>query len=122
MLAPFSELLADAAAHRSAVGAFTAYNLEQAFGILRAAEERRADVVLLVSPQSFRSPTGTLLLAALVASARESPARACVQLDHATDLDLIRRAFAHGAGAALADGSRLPFEHNVALVRGAARL
>jgi tagatose 1,6-diphosphate aldolase GatY/KbaY len=122
MLVPFSELLAEAAARRSAVGAFTAYNLEQAVGILRAAEERGAGVILLVGAQSFAAPTGPLLLAALVAAAREAPARACVQLDHATDLELIRRAFALGAGAALADGSRLSLEENAAFVRKAAAL
>lgn len=122
MLARFSELLAEARARRSAVGAFTAYNLEQALGVLEAAEGRDAGVVLLVSAQSFRARSGPALLAALVAVARESAAPACVQLDHVGDLDAIERAFALGAGAVLADGSRLPFEENVALVRSAAAL
>jgi tagatose 1,6-diphosphate aldolase GatY/KbaY len=119
MLARFSDLLSAAASRGSAVGAFTAYNLEQAVGVLRAAEERGAGVIVLVGSQSFRAPGGPLSLAALVAAARESPAPACVQLDHVDDLALIRRAFELGAGAALADGSRLPLDRNVELVRQA---
>lgn len=119
MLAGLSDLLAAAASRSSAVGAFTAYNLEQAAGILRAAEERGVGVILLVGSQSFRSPSGELLLAALAAAARESPVAACVQLDHVDDLALIRRGFELGAGAALADGSRLPLDGNVELVRSA---
>jgi tagatose 1,6-diphosphate aldolase GatY/KbaY len=119
MLARFSDLLASAAARDSALGAFTAYNLEQALGILRAAEDRDRGVVLLVGAQSFRNPDGRLLLSALVAAARESAAPACVQLDHADDPELISKAFALGAGAVLADGSRRSLDENVELVREA---
>jgi ketose-bisphosphate aldolase len=116
MLARFSDTLASAAERGTAVGAFTAYNLEQALGVVRAAEEREASVVLLVSAQSFAARSGPLLLPALVAVAREASVPACVQLDHVHDQGLIRRAFELGAGAVLADGSRLPFDENTELV------
>jgi tagatose 1,6-diphosphate aldolase GatY/KbaY len=119
MQAYFSELLGATAKRRSAVGAFTAYNLEQALGVVRAAEERDTGVILLVGAQSFGAPTGTLLLSALVAVARAASAPVCVQLDHVGDLALIRRAFELGAGAVLADGSRLPLDDNAALVLSA---
>ena len=104
MLARFSDLLADAVSRRAAVGAFTCYNLEQAAGVLRAADARRAGVVVLVSEKSFAGADGPLLLSALVAAAEQSGARACVQLDHVSDFALIESAFALGAGAVLADG------------------
>jgi ketose-bisphosphate aldolase len=122
MHARFSELLESAQARQAAVGAFTAYNLEQALGLLRAAEERDTGVILLVGAQSLAAPSGPLLLSALVAAAREASAPVCVQLDHVDDLALIRSAFELGAGAALADGSRLPLDDNVALVRRAVAL
>jgi tagatose 1,6-diphosphate aldolase GatY/KbaY len=120
MIVRFSELLGSAAEKGSAVCAFTAYNLEQAVGIIRAAEERRAGVILLVGAQSFRAPSGPLLLSALDAVARAAPVPACVQLDHVDDLALIRSAFELGAGAVLADGSRLGFEANAEFVLAAA--
>ena len=58
-------------------------------------------------------------MAALVASAERSRVPACVQLDHVDDLELVESACELGAGAVMADGSRLPFDENVELVREA---
>jgi ketose-bisphosphate aldolase len=120
MLAPFRRLVEDAAARGGAVGAFTCYNPETARGVLAAADRAGRDVILLVAASSLRAPGGELLVAALVAAAAYAPARACVQLDHVDDLGEIGRALALGAGAVMADGSRLPFDENVAFVRAAA--
>jgi fructose/tagatose bisphosphate aldolase len=50
MLVPFAELLAEAAARGSAVGAFTAYDLETAVAVLEAAAARGSTgMMLLVS-------------------------------------------------------------------------
>lgn len=119
MRARFSELLADAASRGAAVGAFTCYNLETALGVLAAAEARQRGVVLLVAERSFSGPGGRTLLAALAAAAERSPTPACVQLDHVSDLTLIEAAFELGAGAVMADGSKLSFAENVELVRAA---
>jgi ketose-bisphosphate aldolase len=119
MLARFSELLAAAGARRSAVGGFTCYNLEQALGVLEAADERDRGVVLLVSEKSFSAPGGRLLLSALVAAAKESSASACVQLDHVKSIEPVHAAFALGAGAVMADGSKLTPAENVEFVRAA---
>jgi tagatose 1,6-diphosphate aldolase GatY/KbaY len=119
MRARFSELLDEAASRDSAVGAFTCYNLETAIGVLRAAEERSSGVILLVSEKSFCGPGGELLVAGLVACAERAATPACVQLDHVADLATIAAAFGLGAGAVLADGSKLPLDGNVALVRDA---
>ena len=122
MLTPFATLLRERAESGSALGAFTCYDLEVARAVLDAAAERDAGVVLLVSPAAFALPGGDQLLAALGAAAERSPARACVQLDHVSDLELIGAAFELGAGAVMADGSREPFERNVELVREAQAL
>ena len=58
MIARFETLIADASDRGGAVGAFTCYNLETAFGVLAAAAERRRGVLLLASRQSFATPFG----------------------------------------------------------------
>jgi tagatose 1,6-diphosphate aldolase GatY/KbaY len=121
MLTPFADLLG----HRrqgSAVGAFTCYDLETAGAALRAAAVAGAGVILLIGGRSYSERDGSLLLAALVAAAVRAEARACVQLDHCDDLELIARALEAGAGAVLADGSALPFERNIEFVARAAEL
>jgi tagatose 1,6-diphosphate aldolase GatY/KbaY len=60
-----------------------------------------------------------MLMSALVACAAASPVPVCVQLDHASDLELIERALSLGAGAVMADGSRLPFARNLEWTREA---
>ena len=122
MRASFADLLAEARARRGAVGAFTCYNLETAIGVLRAADERRRGVILLLGEKSFRGPGGELLVAALVAAAGRAVVPACVQLDHVSDLGVIAAAFESGVGAVMADGAALPFEDNVEFVSAAAEL
>ncbi len=122
MIARFSELLAEQRRRRKPLWSFTCYNLETATGVLLAAEERDEGVVLLVSPNSFSGPSGRLLMAGLVSAAERSAVKACVQLDHASDLALIQEAFELGAGAVMADGSRFPLRDNIAFVNRAADL
>jgi tagatose 1,6-diphosphate aldolase GatY/KbaY len=105
MLISFADALAEAERRGAAVGAFTAYNLETAHAVLSAAHERDAPVMLLVSD---------------LAVGEAADARCCVQLDHATDLDVLRAAIDAGIGAVMADGSKLPYDDNAALVRAAA--
>jgi tagatose 1,6-diphosphate aldolase GatY/KbaY len=117
VLIGFRELLEERRTAGAAAGAFTCYTLTTALGVLRAAHFERAPVILLVSEASYRAPDGPLLLSALSAAAERAPAAACVQLDHAADRALLSRALADGAGAVMADGSRLPYDANTALVR-----
>jgi ketose-bisphosphate aldolase len=117
VLTGFREILEERSARGAAAGAFTCYTLATALGVLRAAEVERAPVILLVGEASYRAPDGPLVLVALAAAAERSTAPACVQLDHAADPALISQALADGAGAIMADGSRLPYEANTALVR-----
>ena len=122
MLVSFKELLEDARGRSAAVGAFTTYNLEQADAVLAAAAERGVGVMLLVSSQAFRSRLGVPLVAALRSVAERAETACCLQLDHETDLARIAAALEAGVGAVMADGSKLPFEENVAFVRAAVEL
>jgi len=122
MLAGFSSLLEEHGRARSAVGAFTCYDLEVARAVLAAAAARDTGVILLISREAFAADGGDQLLAGVRAAAERSPARACVQLDHVADLELIEAAFELGAGAVMADGSRSPFDDNVALALEAVEL
>ena len=102
MIAPFREILDERRSRRAAAGAFTCYDATTACGVVHAAEARDDPVLLLVSEASVRSRDGRLLLPALAAVANTATVPVCVQLDHATDLDLIEWAVAAGADAVLA--------------------
>jgi ketose-bisphosphate aldolase len=121
-LAPFTELLSVAEASGHAVGAFTCYDLETAGGVLAAAADRRAGVILLIGRESFAAPGGVELVAALRALAEIAPVPVCLQLDHVSELSLMGAALDLGVGALMADGSRLPDEENSELVARACEL
>lgn len=122
MLVPFGELLADAASDRRAVGGFTAYNLETGAAVVEAAALHETGVMLLISEQAFSSRVGQALASGLLAVAGRASVPCCVQLDHVGSLQTIEAAFEAGIGAVMADGSKLSYAENVALVTGAVRL
>jgi tagatose 1,6-diphosphate aldolase GatY/KbaY len=117
VIVDFAELLAEARAGRGAVGAFTCYDVTTALGVIRAATSRRAGVILLVSTRSVAAPDGHMLVSALATVGAEAAIPCCVELDHTSDPAVIEAAFVAGAGAAMADGSRLENGENTRLVK-----
>jgi tagatose 1,6-diphosphate aldolase GatY/KbaY len=123
VLSGFRDVLDERRAAGAAAGSFTCYDVTTACGVVHAAEAADVPVILLVSEASVASRDGRLLLPALGAVARSARVPVCVQFDHASSLGLIGEALASGAvGAVLADGSRLPYEDNVAFASAAREL
>lgn len=111
-------LVASALQHGSAVPAFTCYDFTTALAVVGAAEEFGRGAVLLVAPKTAATPNGLRLIAALRGLADAAGVPIAVQLDHATDPQVIADAVSAGADSVLVDGSSLPYEDNIALVRG----
>ncbi len=116
----FGRILGLAREAGRAVGAFTCYDLLGFEAVVRAAESRRAPVIILVSPTSFGAEGGERLVRAFGAAATGSSVEVLVQLDHARDERLIERAADCGVDAVMADGSKLPFAENLAFTRAVA--
>ncbi len=116
----FGKVLGRAREAGRAVGAFTCYDLLGFEAVVRAAESRRAPVIVLVSPSSFAAEGGERLVRAFVAAAGGFSVEVLVQLDHAGDERLIERAAGCGVDAVMADGSKLPFAANLAFTRAVA--
>ncbi|MFK0042108.1 class II fructose-bisphosphate aldolase [Paenarthrobacter sp. NPDC090517] len=101
----------------SAVPAFTCYDFTTALAVVGAAEKAGLGVILLVAPKTASTPNGLRLIAALRGLADDASIPVSVQLDHASDIQVILESVTAGADAVLADGSSLPYEDNIALVR-----
>mgnify|MGYP000983729380 CR=1 FL=1 len=114
MLAPLNTLANECRAQRKGLGAFNVIHLENAETIVRAAEQVGLPVVLQISENAVKFHQGNLepLALATLWIARRSPARVGVHLDHAKDLDLIRRAIDLGLTSVMYDGSHLPDDEN----------
>ncbi len=107
------ELLRAAEHGRYAVPGFNVSNLELALGVLDAAEQLRAGVLLQFNPANIEHFGGIEVAAA---TARALAARAAVpvgvHLDHAGSLDLVRAAIRAGFTSLMFDGSTFPLERN----------
>ena len=113
----FGEVLALASGAGRAVGAFTCYDLLGFEAVVRAAESFQAPMIVLVSPASFSAEGGERLVRAFGAAAKDSSVEVLIQIDHVRDGRVIERAAECGVNAAMADGSKLPFEENLAFTR-----
>jgi fructose-bisphosphate aldolase class II len=116
-------LVEAAASAGRAVLAFNVVTLEQLEGVLAGAERAGHPVVLQVSENAVAFHGGRVgaLAAACRVAAEESAAQASLHLDHATDLDLVASAAAHGFSSVMVDASRLPHDENVAVTARATR-
>jgi tagatose 1,6-diphosphate aldolase GatY/KbaY len=115
-------LVTSALQQGSAVPAFTCYDFTTALAVVGAAEDAGHGVILLVAPRTAATANGLRLIAALRGLADGASVPVAVQLDHAVDLEVMADAVAAGADSVLADGSSLPYEDNIALVRAARAL
>ncbi|MCD6520218.1 MAG: class II fructose-bisphosphate aldolase [Anaerolineae bacterium] len=109
------EMLQAALEGHYAVGAFNANNMEQVQGIVGAAVEERAPVILQVSQGAIRY-AGLEFAAALVkTAAAEADVPIVLHLDHGTDFEQNVRCLRAGFTSLMYDGSKRPYEENVAI-------
>ena len=108
------EMLRAAVEGHYAVGAFNANNMEQVQAIVDAAVEERAPVILQVSQGAIRY-AGLETAAALVkVIGGRADVPVALHLDHGTDFEQNVRCLRAGFTSLMFDGSKLPYEENVA--------
>jgi fructose-bisphosphate aldolase, class II len=95
-----------------AVGAFNVHNMEFIRAVMEAAELERAPVMLAVASVSIEYIGLELLGIAALDAARRATVPVAVHLDHARELDLVKRALDLGFSSVMFDGSALSFEEN----------
>lgn len=117
------DLVGQARAARRGIGAFNVVLLEHAEGIVAGAERAGLPVMLQISQNcvAYHRAFEPIALATL-AVARRAAVPVVVHLDHAEDVELVREAVAAGVRSVMYDGSRLPYDENVATTRAVVEL
>ena len=111
------ELLIPASAGEYAVGSFNFFGLENLQGILLAAAQLHAPVIVQASPGAVRH-IGEKGICGLTRSlAEEYGVTAALHLDHATELDFIFRCVDNGFTSVMIDASKKSFSENVELTQ-----
>ena len=99
-----------------AVGAFNVHNMEYTQGVIAAAEQENAPVILMIG-QAMIPFAGLDMLAAICLEAANKTAQpVAVALDHGTNHADIMRCLELGISI-MYDGSHYPFEENIARTR-----
>lgn len=117
-----TELMMKAREGGYAVGAFNTNNLEITKSIFKAASDEQAPIILAVSPSAAKYAGWDYLVAMAHVAAEETGVPVAVHLDHGTEFEHCVRAIQAGFSSIMFDGSKYPFEENVALTKKAVEL
>lgn len=116
-LVNLKEILGAAAGENWAAGSFSVSNMEMVLGILKAAEETESPVILQIAEVRLKHSPLELIGPLMVAAAENAEVPVAVHFDHGTTLEAIQTALDIGFTSVMIDGSRLPFEENIAVTR-----
>jgi len=114
MLVTLKEIIDIAEKGGFCIPAFNVYNTETVMGVVKAAEEAKAPVIIQVYPRLLNEEVGYYLCPAIVAAARKASVPVCFHLDHGPSELEVQKALRWGATGIMYDGSVHPFEENVA--------
>ncbi|SKA63615.1 class II fructose-1,6-bisphosphate aldolase [Desulfobaculum bizertense] len=111
------EMFEKAYAGGYAIGAFNVNNMEIIQGIVAAAEEEKAPLVLQVSAGARKYARQIYIMKLVEAALQECDLPICVHLDHGADFEICKDCIDGGFTSVMIDGSHLPFEENIALTK-----
>ena len=100
-----------------AIGAFNVNNMEIIQGITEAAQEVNAPLILQVSAGARKYANSTYLMKLVEAAIIETGLPICLHLDHGADFEVCKSCIDGGFTSVMIDGSKLPFEENIALTK-----
>lgn len=117
MLVNMRELLADAQMGNYAVGSFSVANMEMVLGVLKAAKELNAPVILQIAEVRLKQSPLEIIGPLMVAAAESADTPVAVHFDHGKSLDKITQALDIGFTSVMFDGSHLPLEENIKITK-----
>ncbi|MBP2650911.1 MAG: fructose,6-bisphosphate aldolase, class [Firmicutes bacterium] len=98
-----------------AVGAFNVNNMEIIQGIVDAAKEEQAPLILQVSAGARKYAKHIYLIKLIEAAVEDTGLAICLHLDHGEDFEICKACVDGGFTSVMIDGSKFPFEENIAL-------
>lgn len=113
MLVNLKEILDIAEKGGFAVPAFNVYNMETVMGVIEAAEEAKAPVIIQSYSRLFSNEEGYFVSPIILAAAKKASVPVCFHLDHGAGLCEVTRALRYGASGIMIDKSALELEENI---------
>lgn len=119
-LVSMTEMLNKALEGKYAVGQYNINNLEWTQGILAAAEEEKAPVILGVSEGAARHMSGFKTVVKMVEGLMEDmkiTVPVAIHLDHGSSFEKCKEAIDAGFTSVMIDGSHHPIDENIAMTK-----
>ena len=114
MLVNLKEILSIAEEGKFAVPAFNVYNMETVMGVVAAAEEANAPVIIQSYSRLFTNEEGYFVSPIILAAAKQASVPICFHLDHGAGIPEVTKALRYGASGIMIDKSALELEENIA--------
>lgn len=111
------ELFAKALTSDYAVGAFNVNNMEIIQGIVDAAKIENSPLILQVSAGARKYARPAYLMKLVEAAIEDTGLDIVLHLDHGEDFDICKKCIDDGFTSVMIDGSKHPFEENIALTK-----
>lgn len=111
------EMFKKALVNDYAVGAFNVNNMEIIQGIVDAASIENAPLILQVSAGARKYAKPVYLLKLVEAAIEDTGLDIALHLDHGEDFDICKKCIDDGFTSVMIDGSKHPFEENIALTK-----
>lgn len=118
-LVTIKEMLEKARKEKYCVGAFDASTIEMAMKIVEAAEEKRSPVIIMGLQVDLEGDMLDYWLYSLRKMAEKATIPVCLHLDHAKDMDFLKKCVDMGFTSVMYDGSVYPLEENIRLTKEA---
>ena len=116
-------MLAKANAEGYAVMAINAFNLETARGVIKAAEEMNAPIIIdLLQDHVMSFFDCDILTKPIVKMAEQSPVPVAINLDHGHDIAHLKRCLHEGFSSVMCDASAYDAEENARITRSVVEL
>ena len=109
------ELLLEAQAGGYAIGAFNTENLEIMQAVFEAAEETRSPFILQTTPSMLKYASPDAFFGMARGLSLQSSVPVALHLDHGNSFASAAKCLRAGYTSVMIDGSKLPFEENIAL-------
>lgn len=111
------DMFAKALTQDYAVGAFNVNNMEIIQGIVGAAKEEKAPLILQVSAGARKYAKPVYLVKLVEAAIEDTGLDIALHLDHGEDFDICKKCVDDGFTSVMIDGSKHPFEENIRLTK-----
>ena len=122
MLVNMRDLLADAEDGNYAVGSFSVANMEMVLGVLKAAKELSAPVILQIAEVRLKQSPLEVIGPLMVAAAENADTPVAVHFDHGKTIEKISQALEIGFTSVMFDGSHLPLDENIKVTNQVAEI